>query len=279
MKIVHISDIHINPDPILGLDPIDHFGKCLGHVESYQGDADRVIITGDLAHHGQPGAYQMLRERLAQSPLQGETAPRLLIGNHDNRENFIAAFPETPRDGEGFVQWTEDTPAGLFVYLDTVEAGVHWGSYDWPRRDWLARVLDDARAKGQPAYLFMHHNPTAVQVANADMIGIREEAAFKSVLRDYRDVIRHIFFGHCHFTLSGSVAGIPFAAPRSTNHVCWPDFSGNPMRMGYGEFQPSYNVVFIEGDDVVVHTIDFLEGHKVKWEETTADGWIAEQVG
>ncbi|MFZ2100369.1 MAG: metallophosphoesterase, partial [Oricola sp.] len=52
MKIVHISDIHISPEPILDLDPVANFRACLAHVEQYQGDADRIVITGDLTHHG-----------------------------------------------------------------------------------------------------------------------------------------------------------------------------------------------------------------------------------
>ena len=276
MKIVHISDIHINPEPILGLDPVGNFRKCLAHVEAHQGDADRIVITGDLTHHGRLESYERLKDFLASSSLTGERVPRLMIGNHDNRQNYIAAFPDAPRDSNGFVQWTEETPAGVFVYMDTVLPGEHAGSYCASRRDWLESVLEDARARARNAWLFMHHNPTMVHVANADLIGIREEAELKALLSRYRDTVRHMFFGHCHYTLSGSVAGIPFSAPRSTNHTCWPDFTGNPNRMGYGELQPNYNVCFLKGDDVVIHSIDFLDEEKVRWEETNDKGWVTE---
>lgn len=71
-------------------------------------------------------------------------------------------------------------------------------------------------------------------------------------------------------------AGIPFSAPRSTNHSCWPDFSGIAHRMGHGDLQPNYNVCFLRGDDVVIHSIDFLDQHKVRWQETTDEGWITD---
>ena len=279
MKLVHISDIHINPEPILGLDPVENFRKCLAHVEAHQGDADRIVITGDLTHHGRPGSYAMLKNILAGSSLRGAKAPRLLIGNHDDRENFTAAFPAAARDADGFIQWTEETSAGIFVYMDTVMQGEHGGSFCDVRRKWLESVLDDAAAQGKPAWLFMHHNPTTVHVANADLIGIREEAELKALLARYRGTVRHMFFGHCHSTLSGSTGGIPFSAPRSTNHACWPDFSGNAHRMGHGELQPNYNVCFLEGDDVVIHSVDFLDEDKVKWQETGEDGWIREPDG
>ena len=278
MKIVHISDIHINAEPILDLDPVENFRKCLAHVEEHQGDADRVVITGDLTHHGLAESYGMLKEMLAGSSLTGDRAPRLLIGNHDKRETFAAAFPDAKRDPGGFVQWSEETPAGLFIYMDTVEPDTHAGAYCATRRDWLEDKLETARRDGKPAFLFMHHNPTTVHVANADQIGIRDEAELKALLARYRDAVRHIFFGHCHFSLSGAIAGIPFSAPRSTNHPCWPDFSGNRLRMGHGPLQPNYNVCFLGPDDVIIHAIDFLDAGKVRWEETTEEGWIPEAV-
>lgn len=269
MKLVHISDIHLNPHPILDLDPIANFKSCLAYVEDHDLDAGRVVITGDLTHFGDRESYRELKDILADSKLQGPLAPRLLIGNHDDREMFAKVFNETALDESGFVQWTEETPAGLFVYLDTVDQGRHGGRYCEARMEWLARVLDGVRGKGTRAYLFMHHNPVRVHVANADIIGLINEREFQALLRSYNDVIAHMFFGHCHYTLSGAFAGIPYSAPRSTNHACWPDFSGQINRMGHGDLSPNYNVCFLDGDSTVVHTIDFLDAGKVQWEVET----------
>lgn len=267
MKIIHISDIHINPAPILGFDPVDNFEACLAHVAEFQGDADLVVITGDLTHHGQAESYQRLKSILETSPLQGRLAPRLLIGNHDSRQTYASIFDNTPQDEGGFIQWTEETEAGLFVYMDTAEPGTHSGHYCAARQKWLTGALERARAAGKPAWLFMHHNPIAVHVANADEIGLVQEAEFHAILREYKDTVRHIFFGHCHFTLSGQVCGVPFSAPRSTNHVCWPDFSGIAARMGYGAFSPNYNVCFLTEAGTVIHSVDFLDEDKVMWAE------------
>lgn len=265
MKLVHISDIHINADPILGLDPIANFRKCLAYVEANDSDADKVVITGDLTHFGREESYHALRDILAASTLTDKLEPRLMIGNHDNRETFASVFPAAQRDAAGFVQWTEETPAGLFVYMDTVDQGRHSGLYCERRMAWLRHVLGGARAQGQRAFLFMHHNPVRVHVANADVIGIFNERELQAVLREFRDVVAHMFFGHCHYTLSGSVCGIAYSAPRSTNHACWPDFSGIVNRMGHGDLAPSYNVCFLGADSVVVHSIDFLDAAKVQW--------------
>ncbi len=271
MKLIHISDIHINAEPLHGHDPVANFAACLAHVEAEHADADRVVITGDLTHYGHEADYVRLKEMLAASSLKGERAPRLLIGNHDNRDTFASVFTDTPRDGDGHIQWSEETPAGLFVYMDSVEAGTHAGHYCEARRTWLEGQLTHARARGLGAYLFLHHNPLAVHVANADVIGIVQERELQDLLAMYRDTMRHIFFGHCHYTLSGVVRGIPYSAARSTNHTCWPDFSGDATRMGVGDFQPNYNVCFLDGDSTVIHSIDFLDAHKVVWEYDDQD--------
>jgi Icc protein len=128
-----------------------------------------------------------------------------------NRETFASVSGETDLDRNGFVQWTEETPAGLFVYMDTVDQGRHGGLYCAARMAWLAGVLDDARASGNRAFLFMHHNPVRVNVANADIIGIVNQSDLQALLKRYNDVIAHIFFGHCHYSLSGAVAGISYS--------------------------------------------------------------------
>lgn len=276
MKLVHISDIHINSNPILDSNPVEKFARCLAHVEKHHLDADRVVITGDLTHHGYEANYRTLQQMIQSSRLKGDLEPRLLIGNHDDRLNFTTSFPDVPTDESGYVQSTEQTPAGLFVYLDTAEPGTHQGWYCARRQSWLKTTLEGARRDGLSVWLFMHHNPIKVHVANADVIGIVQEPEFHAILTAHNDIIRHIFFGHCHFTLSGSVAGIPYSAPRSTNHPCWPEFSGDSGLMAYGDIEPSYNVCFLTGQGVVVHSIDFLREDQLNWLRLGNDGWITD---
>jgi Icc protein len=73
MKLVHISDIHINAEPILGHDSIANFKKCLAHVEAHDHDADRVVITGDLTHYGREESYRELQRHPRSQLAQGQT--------------------------------------------------------------------------------------------------------------------------------------------------------------------------------------------------------------
>ena len=277
MKLVHVSDIHVHRAPILGSDPISRFSAVLDHVAEFHADAERLVVTGDLTHQGHEDDYRRLATLLAAAALPESLGVRLLIGNHDDRANFARVFPDTPRTADGFVQWTDETSVGRFVYLDTHRAGTHAGHLCPARLRWLDARLADARRDDVPVWLFMHHNPVRVRVRNADDIGIVQLDELQSLLGANRDVIRHIFFGHCHFTLSGSVAGgIPFSAPRSTCHPCCPDFSGTPNRPGHGPLEPSYAVAFLDADETLVHTVDFERERDVLWQETDDSGWIAE---
>ena len=266
MKLIHISDIHIYPDPIVGCDPNENFKACMEHVEKYHDDADMVVISGDLTHRGQPSSYQHLASMLD----LWETDPLLMIGNHDHRPTFQRAFPKVKQDENGHVQYVRQTDAGHFIFLDTVEFDTPAGHYGKDRQAWLRGQLEFASENKAPVYLFMHHNPVKVGVQSADNIGLVDGEAFRGILAEYNHIIRHIFFGHCHFVLAGSVCGIPFSAPRSTNHQCVPDFSG-VNSIGFAPMPPTYNVCLINDEAVVVHSIDFKNDHLNAWLEKTRD--------
>jgi len=267
MKLIHISDIHINNHKILDYDPLENFQACIDHVEEHHSDADMVVITGDLAHHGQPQSYEILKSMLDSWHID----PLLMIGNHDIRENFYEAFPETGQDADGFIQYTIERDEGFFIFLDTVVAGTHNGNLCKQRLSWLETQLKIAVEKSKPAYLFMHHHPVDVGVLDSDNIGFIDKEGIAAILQDYRNTIRHIFFGHCHYILSGSAFGIPFSAPRSTNHNSVPEFY-NLTRTGIAPYPPTYNVCLINSATVVIHSIDFKDDDKITWYEVDDSG-------
>ena len=140
----------------------------------------RIIAT----HHGRRDSYEKLKKLLASEPFHGRLEPRLLVGNHDDRDTFRSVFASAASDPNGYVQWVEDVSVGRFIYLDTAEKGTHAGHYGESRLGWLKAELERAASDGIGAWLFMHHNPTGVHVANADRIGIVQEVQFKALLRE-----------------------------------------------------------------------------------------------
>ena len=268
MKLIHITDIHLSLEATLveGQNPGRNFAECVDHVATYHGDADLCVITGDLTHWGEVDAYRHVKDKLDGFPIP----LRLLLGNHDDRDSFRQVFPDVPTDPNGFVQSSEATSAGRFIYLDTTEPETHAGHFGPERQQWLKAELDTCR--DVPCYLFMHHPPMPIGIRAMDDIGQKDAGGLRRILEAHAPQISHIFFGHCHLPLSGTICGIPFAALRGTNHHGWPDFSGS-RKLKSADLTPAYNVVLIEDRDCVIHTIDFTYSGAMVEHGTTFEDW------
>ena len=254
MKLIHLTDTHlVEPGQILyGLNPLERLNLAVASINSLHADADQVVITGDLTHLGQLGAYHALHESLAAL----KPAYTLILGNHDNRELFRSVFSDALEDKNGFVQGVQETAVGQFLFLDTNQPGTHSGWYCANRLHWLSEQLK--RSGDTPKYIFMHHPPFDVALEPMDRIGLVQRDEFLQVLSPYLGYVRHLFFGHVHRPISGSWHGVPFSTLRGTNHQVWLDFEAKGDIPGSHE-PPAYGVVLMNGDTVLVHTHDFLD--------------------
>lgn len=257
MKFIHITDTHLVPPgkELHGLDPRARLDACIKDVNANHADAEFCVITGDLAHAGQAEAYENFKDCLSNLRLPYH----LLIGNHDNRQTFREIFPDTPCDENGFVQSVLDTPAGPFIFLDTVfetlQKGSHWGEFCDRRADWLKTQLEESG--DGPVYVFLHHPPFDIALPSMDHIKLREASALIAVVDGFRS-IRHMFFGHVHRPISGSWRGIPFSMLPGTNHQVAFDFE-TVTPVPKSQEPPGYGAVFLSPDSVVVHTHYYLD--------------------
>lgn len=271
MKLIHLTDTHFVPpgQTLYGGDPRATLAAAVADINKHHADADLVVITGDLTHWGEADAFACLAETLdpLRPPLQ------LLIGNHDDRTAFAAAFPKQQRDDNGFVQSVLPTPEGHFIFLDTNLTGTHAGWYCDLRRTWLAARLAEAAKADQPVFLFMHHPPFKIGLGPLDRIALQEPEAFKAVVAPHAGRIRHLFFGHIHRPLCGSWQGIPVSSLRALNHQCWLDFAATDEIQGSFE-PPAYAVVLIEAEQVIIHTHDFLDqSQKFSLRQSPVEDW------
>ncbi len=83
-----------------------------------------------------------------------------------------------------------------------------------------------------------------------------DDAAFRRLVARHREQIRHIFFGHCHLPLAGSVAGIPVSSLRGTDHASYPLFAETEVLCA-SDLPEAYGVVFLGEDYVTVHMVEF----------------------
>lgn len=246
MKIVLVSDLHLVApgESLFGLDPLKHLEDCIADLNRHHGDADLVVFSGDLTNDGEASAYAALAERLADL-----AAPyRLMLGNHDDRAAFAAAFPQVPMQG-GFAQCVVDLPEFRAVLLDTLQPGQVEGRLCKTRLAWLDDVLEG----GRDTLLFLHHPPFAIGVPSLDDSRLLDADPLLDVLERHGNV-RHIFAGHVHRFAGGIWRGIPFTTLRSTNHQSALKLDG-PHAVSFEA--PAYALVLADADGLVVHMHEF----------------------
>jgi 3',5'-cyclic-AMP phosphodiesterase len=253
MKFIHLTDTHLTAPGMLlyGLDPQLRLRAAVDSINADCGDAGFVIITGDLAHWGEPEAYAALKSELARLSMP----VHLAIGNHDARPAFCAAFPHTPLDSHHFVQYAFTAEGARYVVLDTNEPGVSWGVWCEQRAAWLQNELASHEL---PVYLFIHHPPFPVGIGAMDNISLRDVSHLRFALAPHRARIRHLFFGHLHRPIAGSWLGIPVSTLRGTNHQVALDWRPTSSVPGSHE-PPQYAVVLAHDEHTVVHLHDYLD--------------------
>jgi len=262
MKIIHLSDPHIHTKILNGIDPVNRFKEALNHIIKNHQDANLFVITGDLTHFGDEESYYRLNEILTKSALPKNLYPKLMIGNHDTRENIKKIFSNIPIDENGFVQYFIEINDKRFIFLDTNLPGTAQGHFCKKRQGWLIDNLKNNN-ENKKIYLFMHHNPLPLADKNSDEIGLQQREEFKNIIFANKDLIKHIFFGHQHITASGNYLGINFSSPRSTWSPLVSNFSSE-YRLGAANTDPNYNVVLIKDDALIVHSEDFLKS-EINW--------------
>jgi 3',5'-cyclic AMP phosphodiesterase CpdA len=244
MKIIQLTDTHLVPpgERLYTLDPADQLRRAVADIAERHADANLVVITGDLCNDGDPAAYALLREILTPLPCP----VRLLLGNHDERQAFRAAFPEQPVDAAGFVQSFMDTPEGRLLFLDSNEPFHIGGRYCEKRQAWLEEAL--AGADEQPVTVFIHHPPLPDDLAHFEHIGLHDAEAVMALLRAHQQQggrVRHIVFGHMHvLTVGTSADGFSYSCGQAPSHrfIAEPD---NPQPWWTGG-NPCYRVLMLD---------------------------------
>lgn len=250
MKFIHLTDTHIIGDGLLyGQDPGESLARAVASINAEHADAEFVVLTGDMTHWGDAQDYARFGAEIAKL-----TMPvHLMVGNHDDTPSLLQAFPDLPRDEDGFVQTAIETPFGRFLLLDTKAPGTHAGAYCESRRRWLARQLETSG----PVVLFMHHPPFPVGIKAMDRIMMQDGAPFYDVIAPHKARIRHLFFGHVHRAIWGNWRGISYSCMRGLNHQVALDLDA-PADQIKGNFEPpAYGVVLLTEDQVTVHMHDF----------------------
>ncbi len=255
MKFAILTDTHFVPEGrrLYALDPAERLEAAIRAVNRDHHDLAFVIVTGDLAHWGEQGAYEALKRQLAtiRFPVV------LMMGNHDRREAFRAVFQDADDDGNGFVQAVRRFDDATVVTLDTLgesERG-HAGRLCGKRLSFLEDALASA-PHDKPLLLFQHHPPLDLGLPHMDVIQLQDSEAEWAVIQRTRKP-DFMIFGHIHRPIAGLWRGIPFHIQRATSHQVAFDLTTSTHIPGTHE-APDYSLVTITGGDIVILQRSFL---------------------
>ncbi|NNK77516.1 MAG: phosphodiesterase [Litoreibacter sp.] len=255
-KLLVFTDLHIvaEGETIIDLEPIARFEEGLAHALANHGDADQIILLGDLTHFGEPAAYQRLAEALGEVDIP----VTLMMGNHDRRAAFLEVFPDTPVTAHGHVQEVIELGDTVLITLDTLYGppypeGQNSGYLCEDRLAWLEAQLE--RARDKRVLLFCHHPLCDVGFPGMDAIQLANAADLLKLLTRFRNVA-HIFNGHVHRTIHGSAGGIPFTIFKSPCHQMPLDFQGESSALSVDE-PGAYGIILLKRSGVIVHSEDF----------------------
>lgn len=195
--IVQISDPHLRldmPERDAALQ------AAVAQIAALRPQPVAVLLTGDIADHGDPAEYQRARKLL--EPLRAPV--HVIPGNKDDRGALRAAFG-LPGEGDAEIRYTADAGPLRLVMCDSTIPGEFGGRLDV---SWLADRL--AQAPGTPTIVAMHHPPYAIGVEAIDAIGIDEEShkLLEFAILSATQVLR-VVAGHVHRASSGAVGSRP----------------------------------------------------------------------
>ncbi len=255
-KFLVFSDLHFQEPgkTIIGLDPRARFEAALAHAMAHHPDAERIVILGDLTHHGHRVQYETLRDALIETDLP----ITYLLGNHDKRDAFLDVFPEADVTPSGHVQSAQKIGAAHLITLDTLDGppypdGHHSGLLCKDRLDWFERAIADAG--DAQIIVAMHHPAFLTGFSGMDDIRLKDDDRFWRIIESARGPVQ-MLCGHVHRTISGHARGIPFTVFKSTCHQM-------PMMLGidgsgHSVDEPgAYGIIVVLPDQIIVHTEDF----------------------
>lgn len=251
MLIAQITDIHLGFEPGRADEPNrQRLDSVIDSLLAMERAPDLMLATGDLTEHGTAESYAALCEAFDRCPWP--VWP--ILGNHDVRVGFCAAFPDIPVS-DGFVHYAIEGYPLRILMLDTLEEGRHGGSFCAQRAAWLEAQL--AAEPDRPTMIVAHHPPIETGIgwmtahASEPWVG-----RFADVVARHPQVVR-VVAGHIHRAISTGWAGTTlWVSPSTAPQVALDlrEVTGTPdgRAMIIAE-PPGFSLHLWNGDTLVSH--------------------------
>ena len=272
--LVHLSDTHLLADGALQFGAIDTTARlctALERLTRLDPAPDAIVVTGDLADKGEPGAYRQLRDLL--DPLAADLGAQIVwvMGNHDERPAYAAGLFDREATTDEPQDAVHDIGGLRVISLDTTVPGYHHGELREAQLAWLAEVLSTPAEHG--TILALHHPPIPVPlVPAAAIIELLDQDRLAAVLAG-TDVVS-ILGGHFHFSSHSTFAGIPVSVAAATCYL--EDPAPDARFTSAVDAHQSVNVVHVYADRVVHSIVPVAAGPEVAGHPAEAAAQLAQ---
>ncbi|TYK45383.1 metallophosphoesterase [Actinomadura decatromicini] len=189
-----ISDTHLDG----GDHRAERAARVMAHLDGLPLDA--VLVTGDVADHGEAAEYEQAVEALA-------SRHRVLAcpGNHDARAPYrTGLLGEPPSDDP--IDRAHTVAGTVFAMCDSTIPGRGDGFLADETLAWLDERL--AADPDAPAFVCFHHPPVPVGIPYVDEIRQSGEERLAAVVERHPQVVA-LLCGHAHTAAATTFAGRP----------------------------------------------------------------------
>lgn len=214
--LAHISDLHLDAKPRAA----ERVRRAVEHLCSLPTAPDALLVTGDIADHGDPAEYRMAAD-LLDLPFPVLFCP----GNHDVRSALRSTLLGGPEDDERPVNSAHRIDGLRILMCDSTVPGRDEGRLDESTVGWIEDALTDPSAQGD-ALLVMHHPPIPVGHPLPDSVPLSDPGALAALLHRHPQIIA-VLAGHAHTAAASSFASRPvLLAPAVTWTLVMPPQPG-----------------------------------------------------
>lgn len=188
-----LADTHIPEDVennYRGFYPYQNLQKVVPEIIS--ASPNGVFIAGDLARlTGESGDYASIKKLL--DPVAEKTPVFMGLGNHDNRENFLKVFDETPGEKpavkDKHITVIKMPPVRLIMLDSLLYTDKVPGLLGKAQRQWLENYLKECDQT--PVILCFHHT---LSDGDGDLLDVPRLFSMIAPIRKVKAVV----YGHSH---------------------------------------------------------------------------------
>ncbi|ARX87209.1 metallophosphoesterase [Streptomyces alboflavus] len=200
LVLAQISDLHLDGTARA----TERAERVLDHLRALPGPLDALLVTGDIADHGEDSEYkEAARLLFTDAPWPVLTCP----GNHDVRGPYRTALLGEAAPSDAPVNRAHRVGGTEILMVDSSLPGSDEGQLDAETYAWLEdrlAGLDD----GTPVLLSFHHHPVRMHHPRLDTWRLRAPEPLAALVERHPEIVG-LIIGHAHTPAATTFAGGP----------------------------------------------------------------------